>query len=214
MHFHHLIRQPKLSNKKPKALLMLHGFGSNEADLMSFSDHLHEDLLIISARAPYSLPFGGYAWYDIQITPNGAKISDNHQAEKSLHLLGEYIDKLIDIYQIDPDNFNLMGFSQGAILSYALTFWYPEKIKNIVALSGYINEEIMPLYPKIDSYRHLNIFVSHGIYDEIIPIEAARKIPPYLNQHKISHTYNEYNMGHEVSYECFQDILQWINLNF
>ena len=211
--FKYLLKKPLQQVSNPKALLMLHGFGSNEADLFSFADQLPDDLLIISARAPYRLDYGGYAWYDIFIDNQGIKMSDNVQALESMKQLSRYIDFLIDKYHIDPRNFNLLGFSQGAILSYALALNFPEKIKNVVALSGYINRDIMPLQEKYAAYQHLNFFVSHGIYDEVIPIEAARQIPPYLTQRKIKHTYKEYNMGHEVNYQCLQDMSEWIEKN-
>ncbi len=211
--FQYLLKQPVTHSEKPKALLMLHGYGSNEADLFSFAHLLPDDLLIISARAPYKLDFGGYAWYDIFIDANGNKISDNQQAAESLENLSQFIDFLIDKYHIDTKNFNLLGFSQGAILSYALALTYPGKIKNVIALSGYINEDIMPLQEKIENYRHLNFFISHGLFDDIIPIEAARKVPPYLQQRHIKHVYNEYPMGHEVNADCLQDMTNWIRTN-
>ena len=209
--FEYLIQNQK--EKNPKALLMLHGYGSNEADLFSFAPYLPDDLLIISARAPYRLDFGGHAWYDLFIDAQGNKISDNQQASETLQNLSQFIDTLIDKYNIDPSNFNLLGFSQGAILSYALALNFPAKIKNVVALSGYVNEDIMPLQEKIENYKHLNFFVSHGVYDDVIPVEAARKIPPYLQARKIKHLYKEYNMGHEINYECMQDMLTWIQQN-
>ncbi len=209
--FRYILKQPVNKPENQKALLMLHGYGSNEADLFSFASQLPDDLLIISARAPHTLDFGGYAWYDIFLDARNNKISDNQQAQESLEHLAEFIDFLIDKYQIDPANFNLLGFSQGAILSYALALNYPQKIKNVIALSGYINEDIMPLQDQIDHYKHLNIFVSHGIYDDVIPIELARKIPPYLTERHIKHLYNEYPMGHEINYLCLQDMIEWIN---
>jgi len=208
--FKYLLKQPTKHTTKKKALLMLHGYGSNEADLFSFADQLPEDLLIISARAPFALDFGGYAWYDIQIDFQGNKISDNVQAMESLQAINTFIEFLIEKYNIDKENFNLLGFSQGAILSYALALHYPEKIKNIIALSGYINEEIMPIQEKIENYQKLDFFISHGLYDDIIPIDLARKIPPYLDQRKINYTYKEYAMGHEVNLACLQDMTDWI----
>jgi len=210
----YLVKEPTQITTKTKAILMLHGFGSNEADLFSLSNYFPNDLYIISARAPYKLDFGGYAWYDIQLDMYGNKISNNQQAEKSLHQLSEFIDIIIEKYNISPENFNLMGFSQGAILSYALSFNYPNKVKNIIGLSGYINEDIMPLNYKNENFKHLNFFVSHGLYDEIIPIELARKIPEFLQQRKVLYEYNEYPMGHEINAQCLQDMLDWINKNF
>lgn len=211
--FKYLVKQPEKSVKNPKAILMLHGFGSNEADLFSLSSYFPGDLLIISARAPLVLEFGGYAWYPIYLDAQDRKISDNQAAYETLLKLSEFIDLLQDKYKIQHNNFNLLGFSQGAILSYALALNYPEKVKNIIALSGYINEDIMPVQENIEKYRHLNFFVSHGLYDDIIPVEAARKIPPYLNRRQIKHIYKEYPMGHEVSYDCLNDMVTWANEN-
>ena len=211
--FKYLLKHPDTHTEKPKALLMLHGYGSNEADLFSLADQFPEDLLIISARAPHRLDFGGYAWYDIFMDAEGNKISDNLQAAEILQNLSLFIDFLKEKYNINPENFNLMGFSQGAILSYALALNHPEKIKNVIALSGYINHDIMPLQEKIDNYQHLNFFISHGIYDDIIPVELARKVPVYLRQRNIKHVYKEYPMGHEINYACLNDMKQWVNKN-
>jgi len=211
--FKYLIKQPHTNTTNPKALLMLHGFGSNEADLFSFADQLPDDLLIISARAPFSLSYGGYAWYDIFIDAQNQKISNNQQALESLEKISQFIDYLINKYNIDKNNFNLLGFSQGAILSYALALNYPQKIKNIIALSGYINNDIMPTQEKSETYKHLNFFVSHGNFDDVIPVDLAQKTPTYLSQRNIKHTYKEYPMGHEVSYDCLEDMKDWINQN-
>jgi phospholipase/carboxylesterase len=208
----YLIQDPKQFSKKPKALLMLHGFGSNEQDLFSFANQLPDDLLIISARAPFSLNFGGHAWYDIYLDAQNNKVSNNEQALNSLEQLSQFIDLLIDKHHIDKQNFNLLGFSQGAILSYALALHYPKKINKIIALSGYINEEIIPQNANTENYKHLNFFISHGKFDEIIPISEAQKTSPYLTNKNIKFTYNEYPMGHEVSYDCLGDMLDWVNI--
>ncbi len=212
--FKYLIKQPEHRQKNQKALLMLHGFGSNEADLFSFADQLPNHLLIISARAPLSLDFGGYAWYQIYLDAQNNKISDHQQAYEVLQQLADFIDFLAKKFKITAENFNLLGFSQGAILSYALALNYPDKIKNIVALSGYINEDIMPIQENLSAYKHLNFFISHGLFDDIIPIEMARQIPPYLEARAIKFDYHEYPMGHEVNTDCLQDMIHWMKLNF
>ncbi len=211
--FKYLLKKPHNYTENPKALLILHGFGSNEADLFSFADQLPDDLLIISARAPISLDFGGYAWYPIYINAQNEKISDNQKAQDVLKELSVFIDFLKDKYHIKSGYFNLLGFSQGAVLSNALALNYPEKIKNVVSLSGYINEDIMPLKDNVEKYKKLNFFVSHGLYDDVIPIDWARKTPVYLTERQISHTYKEYPMGHEVSYDCLKDFRQWLQQN-
>jgi phospholipase/carboxylesterase len=208
--YQYLVHNYKPSIKQ-KTILMLHGFGSNKEDLFSFSHFFPNNLLVISAQAPFKLNFDGFAWYDIYIDNFGNKISDNKQANKSLNKLSQFIDYLIGKYNIDPDNFNLLGFSQGAILSYSLAFHFPNKIKNVIALSGYINHEILPA--TIPQNSNTKFFVSHGKFDEIIPIQQARNSIQFLKKHKIEHDFTEYEMGHEVSRNCLADMINWIENN-
>ena len=207
--FKTIIRPSNKTYSNPSAILLLHGYGSNEVDLLSFADFFPHNYFIISARAPISLQFGGYAWYDIFLDSKNNKMSDNKMATKMVFKLSEFIDNTIEKYSLDKDSFNLLGFSQGAILSYALAFNYPNKFKKIMALSGYINHNIIPSITDNSIYKNLDFYISHGIFDDIIPIEIARKIPIYMKKNKIKHSYNEFSMGHEVNNECLRSMINW-----
>jgi predicted esterase len=63
----------------------MHGYGSNEHDLFSFADYLHDDFLVVSVRAPYSLQPMGYAWYAIHFDQEQGKWSDDNQAKESMN---------------------------------------------------------------------------------------------------------------------------------
>jgi phospholipase/carboxylesterase len=208
--FKYITRPPKKEIKNPQVLFLLHGYGSNEMDLFSFAEYLPDELFIISIRAPKKLDFGGYAWYDIFLDSQNNKISDDQTALERVNELAVFMDQLAEKYLFSNKKMSLLGFSQGAILSYSLALHYPQKFKNVIALSGYINENIMPVQESINDYKNLDFFVSHGIYDDIIPIELARKIPPYLEARKIKYIYKEYPMGHEVNQVCFNDFLLWL----
>ena len=137
------IREPKVILDKNPLLLLLHGYGSNEADLFSFADELPDEYYIISARAPYEMQYGSYAWYDINFDADQNKFSDHEQAKVSRDLIAGFVDELIQTYPIDPKKVTLIGFSQGSILSYAVALSYPEKVQKVVAMSGYLNLEIV-----------------------------------------------------------------------
>jgi phospholipase/carboxylesterase len=83
---------------------------------------------------------GGYVWYAINFDADQNKFSDNEQAKSSRDLIAGFIDELILNYSIDA-KVSLLGFSQGAILSYAIVFT-SRKISKVIALSGYLNEEL------------------------------------------------------------------------
>ncbi len=79
----HLVRPSSITTGNAPTLIMLHGYGSDENDLFSFASELPEELLIISARAPYNLNPQGHAWYAITFDSDQGKFSDDEQAKES-----------------------------------------------------------------------------------------------------------------------------------
>lgn len=208
---YHLVREPKVKLEKNPLLLLLHGYGSNEEDLFSFAAQLPDEYFIVSARAPYSLPPYGNAWYAITFDNDMNKFSDDKQAIESRDLIVKFIDELIATYPIDKDNVTLLGFSQGSILSYAVALTYPEKIKRVAALSGYLNMDIVGKSLHAEDVTKVKFFISHGVVDQVIPVEWARKAPEFLKGLGVDVSYHEYNSGHGVAPQNFYDLLNWLN---
>lgn len=206
----HIIRPSGITGQKTPALFMFHGYGSNEKDLFSFASELPEELCIISVQAPYALPPYGYAWYAIHFDSEDGKWSDDKQAIASRDMMARFIDEAVTAYNLDDKNITLLGFSQGTILSYALALSYPEKAKNIIALSGYINESILTeSYDKKD-HSHLSFYCSHGTADQVIPVAWARKAPLLLEKLGITHTFEEFPVGHGVAPQNFFSFHRWL----
>lgn len=206
----HLIQKPTVkSDGKPPLLLLLHGYGSNAEDLFSFAPELPEHYFVISAQAPVAMQPYGNAWYHIHIDGDGVKSSDNKGAVVARDGIAQFIDEAVKAYDLDPYNVTLVGFSQGTILSYAVALTYPEKVKNVVGLSGYINEEIIDLKSNA-AYAHLNIYNSHGNVDQVIPIDAARKTPGFLANVGIESTLSEFPVGHGVHPQNFYEFKEWL----
>jgi phospholipase/carboxylesterase len=206
----YLIREPKIKLDKNPLLLLLHGYGSNAEDLFSFSNELPDEYYVISAQAPYDMQYGSYAWYAINFDADQNKFSDNEQAKSSRNLIASFIDELIDTYPIDSKAVSLLGFSQGAILSYAIALSHPEKIKNVIALSGYISAAICEENYQNNNFSQLKIFASHGVVDQVIPITWARKVKPFLDALAIESIYKEYPIGHGISPQIFADFKNWL----
>jgi phospholipase/carboxylesterase len=210
MTLHHLVRAPKIILDKNPLLLLLHGYGSNEEDLFSFASELPEEYYVISARAPYDMGFGSYAWYAINFDANENKFSDIPQAQQSRDLIANFINELVANYPIDPSNVTLIGFSQGTILSYAVALSYPEKIQRVVAMSGYLNTEMVKPNFETNNFSNLKIFASHGTVDQVVPVDWARKAAPALTQLGIEIVYKEYPVGHGVAPQNFYDFKNWL----
>lgn len=210
MNLHYLIQEPKVKHDKNPLLLLLHGYGSNEEDLFSFASELPNDSYVISVRAPYDLQPYGHAWYAIHFDADENKFSDNVQAKQSVELIAGFIDEIVKQYPIDAKKVTLIGFSQGAILSYATALTYPEKVSKVVALSGYFNQEIMPEVIDTNAISHLKFFVSHGSVDQVIPVDWARKAKPALENLGLEVEYQEYPVGHGVAPQNFFDFKNWL----
>lgn len=210
MSLYHLVREPKIKKDKNPLLLLLHGYGSNEEDLFSFASELPEHYYVVSARAPYDLMYGSYAWYAINFDADENKFSDIGQATESRDLIAAFIDELIAKYPIDKHAVTLIGFSQGSILSYAVALSHPEKIKQVVAMSGYVNADMAVANFAGKDFSKLRIFASHGTVDQVIPVDWARKVKPFLDHLKIQNVYKEYPVGHGVSPQNFFDFRNWL----
>ncbi|WP_338409295.1 alpha/beta fold hydrolase [uncultured Flavobacterium sp.] len=210
MPLHHIVRTPKIILDKNPAIILLHGYGSNEEDLFSFADELPDEYYIISARAPYDMSYGSYAWYAINFDADENKFSDLNQARSSRDLIVDFIDFCVTEYAINKENITLIGFSQGAILSMAVALSYPEKINRVAAMSGYLNVEIASEDYLKNTVSKVKFFVSHGVVDQVIPVDWARKTKPKLNNLGIDVVYKEYPIGHGISPQNFHDFKNWL----
>lgn len=208
---HYISRRSSLQENAP-LLIMLHGYGSDENDLFSFASELPSALFIISVKAPYTMQPFGNAWYTINFEAEKGKWNDNVQAATSRDLISKFIDEICNSYPVDANNVTLLGFSQGTILSYAVALTYPEKVKNIIALSGYINKDILPENLHSKDYSNLDFYCSHGSDDQVIPVDWARQTPAFLQALNIKHQYSEFPVGHGVAPQNFHELREWLKV--
>ncbi|WP_459209668.1 alpha/beta hydrolase [Aquimarina rhabdastrellae] len=208
---YHIIQEPKIKKEHTPALFLFHGYGSDEKDLFSFASELPEELFIISVRAPHPMQPYGNAWYAIHWDASDGKLNDVPQAIASRDAIVNFIEEAITAYDLDPTNISLLGFSQGAILSYAVALSYPEKVKNIVALSGYISADFFADGYTSNDFSKLNIYCSHGSVDQVIPIQLARQTPSFLKSLGITTTLNEFPVGHGVAPQNFYQFKEWLS---
>ena len=206
----YLVRYPKKNIENPPLMIMLHGYGSNEQDLFSFADELPDELLIISAKAPLTLGMGSYAWYSIRFSEDSANFSDTTEAKASLEKIDTFISEVKKEFKVNSDNVFLFGFSQGTILSIAYALNNPDKVQHVVALSGYVNQQLLQDGFKENNFNNLDLFVSHGSEDQVIPVIWARKTPEFLNALEIKNSYQEYPVGHGVAPQNFYDLHKWV----
>ena len=132
------------------------------------------------------------------------------EALKAKENILKFLKELQNELPYDDKNITLLGFSQGTILSYGIALSHPDKIKNVVALSGYIKEDLISKPHDISLYKDIDFFISHGTQDQVIPIQWAEKAPKFLNALGINNCFKTYPAGHGVTPQNFNDLNQWL----
>lgn len=206
----YLHRAPKVEVKNPPLLILLHGFGSNEQDLFSLAEDFPPEFLVLSARAPHVLTEGSYAWFAVDFS-SGAPINNKEQAEKSRVLLKQFIEEVASAFAVDTKKIILVGFSQGAIMSYSVALTHPSLTKGVAALSGRVLTEVRSQIESTPALKQLKIFIGHGTEDNVLRIDFAREAKAYLTSLALTPTYYEYNIAHGISREEKLDLLEWIS---
>jgi len=204
----HKVRPPETSAlAKPPALILLHGRGTNEDDLLDLANFLDPRFFIISARAPYRFEegLGGYTWFGLQEIGK----PDPQQFGEAYRRLTQFIEDAKIGYAVDPDRVFLLGFSMGSIMSFAVALTRPNAVRGIVAHSGYIPENVS-LQFAWNQLSSLSVFVAHGLHDPIIPIQKARRAQKLLSKTGADLTYKEYPIPHTISEESLADVSQWL----
>ena len=206
----HLVRRPSAGGGAPPLLVLLHGFGSNEQDLFGMAPYLDRRLLIVSLRAPYTLGPGSYAWFELGYTPTGVVV-DPRQIEASVRLVVESIGEAVAAYDADPRRVYLMGFSQGAMLSGWIALTRPDLVAGAVLMSGRIEPEMLPLIASPEQLKGMPILMTHGVLDQVLPIQFGRASRDILARLPVELTYREYQMGHEVNTQSLTDVVTWLS---
>lgn len=190
----------------PPCLILLHGRGANEDDLLGLAEYLDERLFIISARAPFDFQSGGgYTWYDILDIgrPEPKMFSESYKK------LVQFFEDIKKGYAVDPAKVFFCGFSMGTMMSYAIALTHPDAVAGVIANSGYVPEET-DLKFHWDKVKRKPFFVAHGTFDPVIPVMFSRRAKALLEQAQAAVWYREYDMGHQITEETLNDMMSWL----
>lgn len=197
------------SQQRPPVLILLHGYGSNENDLLDLAKAFDPAFTSISLRAPRELAPGSYAWYDLKVN-GGARVYDYAQAVKSRNLILSFISNACKTLNLDSSRVVVLGFSQGAIMAYELALASGGRIAAIAPLSGRMMDETKALPVKWEKLNNLHVFIGHGSSDNVLPIEESVKADKFFRDNKLKHiAFHTYKMAHSISGQEINDLKIW-----
>lgn len=186
------------------ALFLMHGIGSNERNMLSLVTDLEEQFYIFSIRGHIPQP-PGFAFFTIE----GYGKPHREIFHQGISKLTSFIDYACKQYPIDDSHLYLLGFSQGAILSMTLGLTLGNRLRGIIALSGYIPAFVKEEY-EIEPVNQLSLFISHGELDHILPYEWGVAAKEYYQNLGAAVSLHSYQEGHTVSLKNQQDFMKWL----
>ena len=182
-----------------RLLLLIHGYTGDENSMWVFARDLPAMYQLIAPRAMHPSGSTGYSWRPSPDSDFGMPSLDQ------LRPAAEALIRLVDEYQksegIEAEQFDVMGFSQGAVMSNVLAFLYPQRVRKVGILAGFVPQGIEDLIPS-QPVEGKPFFVTHGTKDATVAIERARASRVLLEQAGAMVTYCEDEVGHKVSVNC------------
>ncbi len=206
-----LIREPRVASERPPLLVMLHGIGADELDLLPVAGVLDPRLLTVSLRGPHEAPPMGYAWYplDGSTTP---PTPDLVQAERSREEVAGALQELESGTGADPGRTFLFGFSQGATVALAVALTRPELARGVILHSGRMLQGLERRVAPPDRLARLEALVLHGVHDDVLPVERGREMRDALARILGPRLeYHEHEAGHFVTRDSIADAERWLS---
>ena len=204
-----LIRRSENKGAKNGSIFMFHGYGSNKEDLFSLEQFLPKSHTIISLEAPLKLPFGGFSWFDIDYSDVIENNLDKRYKEinDSIENILTNIDMHIKNENLNEDDISILGFSQGGSICWKLGFDYSTKFRRVIPMSSFVHPSY--LNQKIDYYKELLVYSSHGLMDDVIPINLVEEHILELSK-KNTITFEKYNSGHTINQRNLLSLISWL----
>jgi phospholipase/carboxylesterase len=202
----HLTRPPA---GPPEGLLVLfHGRGADEHDLFPLLDLLDPDrrLLAVTPRGPLRLPPGGAHWYAVREIgyPDPATFADTYE------LASSWLDELASEAGVSPEHTVLGGFSQGAVMTYALGLGEGRpRPAGLIALSGFVPTVpgfVLDLEPPLP-----RVGIGHGALDPVISVDWGRRAREIFTEAGADVSYRETaHMGHSIDPTLLRELPSWL----
>lgn len=204
----HLVREP--TGDPDGALVLLHGRGTSEHDLVGLLDELDpaRRLVGLTPGAPLTnIPPGGRHWY---VVPR-VGYPDPATFHASYEQLGSFLDSFLGERGIGWDRTVVGGFSMGCVMSYALSLG-PGRPRpaGVIALSGFV-PTVEGWQPDFAGREGMPVYVHHGRNDPIISVDFARRAVPLLESHGVDVEYDETEAAHFLPLEAVEGGLRLVD---
>ena len=183
-------------------LLLLHGTGGNEDDLLQLGRSLAPEANLLSPRGK-TLENGMPRFF--RRLAEG--VFDEADLVRRTHELNDFILAAAKEYGFSPDNITAVGYSNGANIAASLLLLRPGALRNAVLLRAMVPLKATDT-PDLSGTR---VFLASGLVDPILPIDNARHLAAMLREAKAEVTHHEIGTGHQLTSAELEVAKTWLN---
>lgn len=179
----------------------MHGWGANAEDVASLLPLLNlPDYQFVLPNAPYPYPYSpvGKAWYDLRVENMYQGLAESRQ------LLIDFLQSLESTTGVPLSRTILSGFSQGGAMTLDVGSKLP--LAGLAVMSGYLRPDAVTA----DQKGIPPTLITHGKYDEVVPIQAAWKVRETVESLGVAVKYHEFDMGHEINPQTLEVLRNFV----
>jgi len=200
------IELPPRAPGPSRTLVILHGYGADEHDLLPLGHELDPRFRVVSLQGPIALSGPMRAWFNLSQDARGRISFDPEEARAAVRSVLASVE---EIAAESPKPF-LLGFSQGAGIALGVALLRPDLVAGVLSLSGVVRALEDRDHAPVEKLRGFPVFAAHGTEDPLIPIVLARKLRDELTALGMDVEWHEYPMPHMVSLEEIEDAKRWL----
>ncbi|MGO4681972.1 alpha/beta hydrolase [Hyphomicrobium sp. 2TAF46] len=200
----YLVHGPGRTPGHSPLIVLLHGSGADENDMISLWPQLPQNFIVVSPRAPFGDGTSGYRWY----RKGGSTGAD---IRLSIAAIGRLVEAAIKRFDADPQRVFLVGFSQGAVLVYHAVLQNPGRFRGAAVLSGSLyGFDAHELSPRKD-WQGASLFIGHGTADARISFATGKAAHAQLDRLGVPNEFHAYpGMQHETQDREIADLAVWL----
>ena len=196
---HHFI--PAHETPPRRVLLLLHGTGGNENDMIPLGRDLDPAAALLSLRG--NVLENGMPRFFRRLAEG---VFDEEDVVRRAHELADFIPAAAAKYEFDPAILSAVGYSNGANIAAAVLLLHPGAIKSAILLRA-----MVPLTPAtLPDLAGIRVLICSGTRDPIIPVENAERLTTMLREGGADVTLRFEEAGHQLVFDEIAAAKNWL----